>query len=96
MPPVGARRSDGERSEPSAAEPQRGARAPAREKLVEGGPNWFPVGVSANINTKMTHQSNPELLNTVLQLPNEEGSGGGRTTDFFCYADKARESLLAA
>jgi transposase-like protein len=24
----------------------------------------------------MTHQSNPELLNTVLQLPNEEGTGG--------------------
>ena len=24
----------------------------------------------------MTHQSNPELLNTVLQLLNEEGSGG--------------------
>ena len=24
----------------------------------------------------MTHQSNPELLNTVLQLLNEEGTGG--------------------
>ncbi len=50
-----------------------------REKLVEGGPNWFPVGMSrntANIKTKMTRQSNPELLNTVLQLLNEAGSGG--------------------
>jgi transposase-like protein len=35
-------------------------------------------GVSKHdqLNTKMTHQSNPELLNTVLQLLNEEGSGG--------------------
>ena len=45
--PSGVRRSEGERSEPSAADPERAA-ARAREKLVEGGPPWFPVGVSAN------------------------------------------------
>ena len=35
-------------------------------------------GVSKHIQlkTKMTHQSNPELLNTVLQLLTEEGAGG--------------------
>jgi hypothetical protein len=44
--PSGVRRSEGERSEPSAAEPRRGEDAPRAKKMAEGGSYWFPVGVS--------------------------------------------------
>ena len=61
--PSGVRRSDGERSEPSAAEPRRGEAAP-REKLVEGGPHWFPVGVLPTHPTNQTKWPTTPILNS--------------------------------
>jgi len=69
--PLRGRRSEGERSEPKRSRPRKGVgRA---EKMVDGGPHWFPVGVSTNTtNNKkpMAHPDNSEVLNTVLQLLN--------------------------
>ena len=44
--------------------------------MVDGGPHWSPVGVSTNTTNKkrMAHQHNSEVLNTVMQLLNEQGS----------------------
>jgi transposase-like protein len=50
-----------------------------REKLVEGGPRWFPVGVStntSNIQNHMAHLPESDLLNNVLQLLTEQGHTG--------------------
>ena len=44
------RRSEGERSEPSAAAPKKGGGA-THDKLVAGGPFGFPVAVSPNTTT---------------------------------------------
>ena len=72
--PFGGRRSDGERSEPNGAGPRRGL--PGRLALARGGPFRSAVEVYQNTatrHTRMTHQNDSDLLNSILQQLNDSG-----------------------
>lgn len=72
--PFGGRRSDGERSEPNGDGPRRGLLD--RLPLARGGSFRSAVEVRPNTSTdttRMTHQNDSDLLNSILQQLNESG-----------------------